>query len=119
MEIQIVEKRTTETRHGTNVETLIRGKDFVSYNETTLSGLCVGYRVIKVISDSLLEVAKYHHCQGEEDIEEDDLYKWAHVETDATRVVSSIASFKEFDEVYQYLYECIKRQGWSKTVKCR
>jgi len=120
---QVVEKR--EDKNLRSIEVLIKGKDFVSYNERTLHGLCEGYRMIKAVSSGLLEVSEYHHCQKDhEDFEEDfeegrEDYKWAYVETeDAGRVIGSVGSLADFNKIYATLYECIAN-GWGKTVRCK
>jgi hypothetical protein len=113
MEIQVIERKD-DTSNGS---VLTKGKDFIRHDEWSFNGLCIAYRTIRVL-DNLLKVEEYHHCQDEEDIEENILYKWAYVETDVSKVLS-ITSIKQFNEFYQHLYECIKRHGWGKTVKCR
>lgn len=125
MEIQVIEKRSIETPNTDVHKELIRGKDFVRYDEWTHRGLCIAYRMIKMISNNLLEVHEYHHCQfTDEEIEDEDLERldkgrWGYVEVDNADRVMTINSFKDFDKVYQSLYECIARQnGWGKTVRC-
>jgi len=119
---QVVEKR--EDKNLRSIEVLIKGniegKDFVSYNERTLHGLCEDYRMIEAVSSGLLKVSEYHHCQKDhEDFEEDrEDYKWAYVETeDAGRVIGSVGSLADFNKIYATLYECIDN-GWGKTVRC-
>ena len=121
MEIQVVEKRRTETPNTDVLEVLTKGRDFVRYDEWT--HLCNTYRMIKVLSSNLLEVAEYHYCQfADEEIEDEDELgegRWARVETDSADRVMAINSFKDFNEVYQRLRECITRQnGWEKTIRC-
>jgi hypothetical protein len=123
MEIQVVEKRRTETPN--TDEVLTKGRDFVRYDEWTHRGLCNTYRMIKVLSSNMLEVAEYHYCQfADEEIEDEDMEelgegRWARVETDSADSVMTINSFKDFNEVYQRLHECITRQdGWGKTIRC-
>jgi len=125
MEIQVIEKISKETPNTDVYKELIKGKDFVRYDEWTHQGLCTAYRMIKIMSNNLLEVLEYHHCQfADEEIEGEDLEgvdkgRWAHVEVDDADRVMAINSFKDFNEVYQSLYECIARQnGWGKTVRC-
>jgi len=122
-QFQVVEKREDKNL-GSITEVLIKGKDFVSYNERTLHGLCEGYRMIEAVSNNLLKVSEYHHCQKDhEDFEEDfeegrEDYKWAYVETeDAGRVIGSVGSLADFNKIYATLYECIAN-GWGKTVRC-
>ncbi len=116
MEIQIIEKRQEETEYGTITKALVKGKDFVRYDEWIFSGLCTAYRMLKMQSNNLLEITDYHHCHDDELYEE---AKKARVETDAGRVITMINSFRDFNDVYQMLYECIAKQnGWGKTVKC-
>ncbi len=117
MEIQIIEKRQEETEYGTITKVLTKSKDFVRFDEWLFSGLCTAYRMLKMLSNNLLEVTDYHHCHDDEEPYEE--AKEAYVETDAGRVITKINSFRDFDDVYQMLYECIvKQNGWGKTVKC-
>jgi hypothetical protein len=123
MGIQVIEKSEDKTAIDTVVARwLIKGKDpsgrdFIRYDEHVHNGTCIAYRMIRVISNNLLEVSEYHYCQDFEDLEEEKGL-WAYVETDAS-TIELIKTFRDFNEIYQKLYECIKRQnGWGKTVKC-
>jgi hypothetical protein len=122
--VQVLEKSETQT-YNTKIEKwLIKGKDpagrdFIRFSEITHNGLCIGYHEITVITNNLLRVSEYHHCQDfdpEEELEEEKGRR-AYVEKSVD--IDSIKTFKDFSEVYEILYECIKRQnGWGKTVKC-
>ncbi|MFP3169296.1 MAG: hypothetical protein RXR01_09310 [Thermoproteus sp.] len=112
---QVVEKREDKNL-GSITEVLIKGKDFVRYDERTLYGLCESYRMIEAVSNNLLKISEYHHCQKDhEDFEEGrEDYKWAYVETeDAGRVIGSVGSLADFNKIYASLYECIAN-GWGK-----
>ncbi len=125
MGIQVIEKHVTNTGRGPFHSELTKGKDpagrdFIRHDES-LFGVCIAYRMIRVISSNLLEVTMYHHCLEEEEGEEEEIKEKglrAYVETDANRIMTTINSIKDFNEVFESLYECIKKDGWGKTVKC-
>jgi hypothetical protein len=127
-QVQIVEKREKEDQYIDIREVLVKGKDYVRHHTWTYNGICEGYRMLKMLSPNLLEVYEYHHCPyayedlplyDDEELEELDEAKWAHVEVEDASKIMAINSIEEFDKVYGSLYECIREQnGWEKTVKC-
>jgi len=124
-QVQIVQKEEAENEAlGSVLRELTKGEDFVRYDEWTFHGLCIGYRMMRVVSKNLLEVSEYHNCQkdfedfgeGHEDYEG----SWAYVETEDADKVMGISSFADFNKIYASLYECITKQnGWGKTVRCK
>jgi hypothetical protein len=122
---QVHEKRELEVQNTDVLEVLTKGKNYIRCDTWIHHGLCSGYRMLTMLSNSLLELYEYYHCphayedllDDEEDLEE--LGRRAYIEVGNADKIMAISSIEEFEKIYRNLYECVRsRNGWGKTVKC-